>query len=62
MGPSSIKVFMDRVSSVPAYKSAPTLLSKPLTINFPISLKVLPAKIRKLKQIANIMAVLVFLT
>ena len=61
IGPSSTKVVIDRISIVPAYKSAPILLSRLLKINLPISLNVLPAKIRKLKQIANIIAVLVFL-
>jgi hypothetical protein len=35
--------------------------SRPDTISFPIRLKVLPANIRKLSDIANMIAVLVFL-
>jgi len=44
-----------------AYKSAPTYVSRLLTMRFPISLKVLPAKIKNERQMANIIAVLVFL-
>ena len=50
------------VSSIDyAYRSAPTKVSTVLTIKFPSKEKVLPAKIRKERLIANIMAVLVFL-
>ena len=59
IGPSSINSFRFLGSMVTPYKSAPNAYSRPLDIRIANNSKALPAKIRKLKQSANMMAVLV---
>ena len=61
MGPSLIKVFNSSGSRVRAARSAPNYMSIYFLTTSAIKVKAVPANMRKLMQILNMIAVLIFL-